>query len=126
MATESEQKRLLDAFTQISETWGIARKGIIVSTNGNRVGTWTWNKSSILVNPQDDTFKKLVRQLSKNGVLIRQPSKLELDAPVDAEFPGDSSVLVSKAFTRLTPGELDHALKIEGFFLVDLDIPLGE
>lgn len=126
MATESEQATLLRAFAQISETWGNARKGIIVSVNGNRVGTWTWTKSSLLVNPQDDEFKKTTRQLSKDGVLIRQPSKLELDAPVDADFPGDRSVLVNKAFSRLTPGELDHALKSEGFFLIDLDIPLAE
>lgn len=126
MATETEQKQLLRAFTQISETFGIARKGIIVTTTGNRVGTWNWTKSSILINPQDDEFKKVIRTFSKNGVFVRKPAKEELDAPVDPEFPADNTVLQSKALSRLTPGELDHALKKEGFFLIDLDIPVGE
>jgi len=126
MATETEQARLLRAFTQISETFGVARKGIIVTTTGTRVGTWNWTKSAILINPQDDTFKGLVRRFSKNGVFVRQPAKDDLDAPIDDEFPGDNSVLVSKALSRLTPGELDHALKREGYFLVDLDVPVGE
>jgi len=128
MATETEQKRLLRAFTQISETFGLSRKGIIVSSNGNRVGTWNWTKTSILINPQDDEFKKIIRGFSKNGVFVKQPTKegTGLEAPTDDEFPGDNTILVSKPLIRLTPGELDHALKQEGFFVIDLDVPVGE
>jgi len=126
LATEQQQRKLIDAFTRISEVWGVARRGLIVSTAGTRVGTWSWNKSNLLINPRDDEFKKLIRRLIKDGVFVRQTARRELDVPKDVEFPGDTSVLLSKPLTRLTPGEFDHALKVEGYFVVDLDVPLGE
>lgn len=126
MATEKEQKKLLDAFTQISEVWGTARNGLIVAANGSRAGTWSWNKSALLVRPQDDQFRTLIRRLTKDGVLIRQVTKRELDNPQDADFPADNTVLVSRPLVRLTPGELDHVLKVQGYFVIDLDVPIAE
>lgn len=124
MPTEKEQRAVLDAFTKISETWGIARKGMIVTSNGVRVGTWSWNKSALLVRPIEDTFKTLIRRLVKDGVLVRQVTKSELEAPKDADFPADNTVLVSRPLARLTPGELDHTLKVDGYFVIDLDLPV--
>ena len=126
MASEKEPKEVLDAFTQISEVWGTARNGMIVSANGSRAGTWAWNKSALLVRPQDDEFKKLIRRMTKDGVMVRKVTKREIDDPQDADFPADNTVLVSRPLARLTPGELDHVLKVAGYFVIDLDVPIAE
>jgi len=111
-------KELLAAFTRLSQAWDIERSGIITTFNGARVASWNWNKRRMLVNPENDGFRKLFRRLNKNGVLKRIPSKRLGTEPVV-----DNTVLVSVPVSESTPGELDHMLKGEGYYLIDLNVP---
>lgn len=117
-------REIIDAFAGISEVWGVARKGILVGLNGARAGTWSWNKRRMFVNPEEGSdFLKVMRRLQKDGVVVREPaSKL---SGSDDNLTGDASVQVTKELGRLTPGELDHALKLEGFFLIDSELPIS-
>ncbi len=112
-------KELLDAFSRLSQAWDIERSGIIITFNGARVASWNWNKTRMLVNPESDDFRKLFRRLNKDGVLKRIPSKRLGKEPVV-----DSTVLVGVPVSQSTPGELDHMLKNEGYYLIDLDVPV--
>jgi hypothetical protein len=112
-------KELLDAFSRLSQAWDIERSGIITSFNGARVASWNWNKRRMLVNPETDDFRKLFRRLNKNGVLKRIPSK-----KLGKEPTVDNTVLVTVPVSQSTPGELDHTLKGEGYYLIDLNVPV--
>lgn len=120
---EEIQKQVLEAFARIGTVWGQARKGIIVSFNGVRVGTWVWQKSRMLVKSETKDFKTLIQDMQKNGILVQEPAEA-LGTPEDELLPGPATSLVSIPFGSAAPGVLDHALKLEGYYLLDLAIPL--
>lgn len=117
MPTEEE---LVGAFSRLAQVWDIRRRGIIISFTGDRVATWNWNKNRMSISPEDREFRKVLRNLNKDGIFKRVPAK---------KLPGNedvvnTSALVSVPLSQTSPGELDHALKLEGYFLVDMELPL--
>ncbi len=119
MPHKATDEELLAAFSRLAQVWDVARSGIIVSFNGARVASWNWNKTRMFVNPEDLAFRKIFRQLNKNGVLKRIPNKKLGKEPVV-----DSTVLTTIPISQTTPGELDHHLKTSGYYLIDLNLPL--
>lgn len=117
-------KQLIDTFERIDKVWGISRKGLIISLNGARVGVWQWNREGMFINPQSAQFRKDFRELSKSGILIHQPVKIEKNEDVDDTI--SSSILRTIPIARASPGELDSALKEIGYFMIETDLNLGE
>jgi hypothetical protein len=117
MATDIE---IINALDNIGSVWGVARSGIVVSLTGGRVGTWNWNQSRLLVNPEDDNFKKAFRELSKRGILVREPTKRSKENAADED--SIASVLRVMPFTKASPGELDFALKEIGYFVIETNL----
>lgn len=115
---EETQKAVFDAFRRIGEVWGQARKGIIVAFNGTRVGTWVWNSGRMLIKSEDKDFKVLIDNLQKLGVMVREPVKNLVQS--DSKLGNISSTLVTVPLGSIAPGTLDHVLKLEGYFVIDL------
>lgn len=132
MATrESKEKELLEAFARIGNVWGLTRQGIIVSFNGARVGTWTWTQSKMMIKPENDDFKSVVKKLNKEGISVAVPApridvgEAELKDS-DVAFYGPTIAFDTEPLANAAPGLLDHALKLEGFYLIDLNLPIGK
>lgn len=119
MATEEE---IVQSFARLADVWGVTRKGLVVSINGARVGTWSWNKQRMVINAEDDEFGKVVRRLQKDGIIHRVPG--EVRPSDDAEETTGTSILEVLPLTKATPGLLDSALKQEGYLVIDLNLPL--
>lgn len=119
MATNEEtlQKQVVDAFQRIGDVWGQARKGIIVAFNGQRVGTWVWNPGRLMIKAEDKNFKTLITDLQKSGLQVRQPVKV-LGVAKDQGI--ESSVLSTIPLGSASPGTFDHALKLHGYYVIDL------
>jgi len=117
MPTEEE---FVETFSRLTQVWDIRRRGMIISFTGDRVATWTWNKNRMVINPEDPQFRKVFRALTRDGIFKRVPAK---------KLPGDedvvnTSALISVPLSQTSPGELDHALKLEGYYIIDLELPL--
>lgn len=117
MPTEEE---LVGAFSRLAQVWSIRRRGMIISFAGDRVATWTWNKNRMIVNPEDSQFRKVFRSLNRDGIFKRVPAK-KLSEDEDVV---NTSALISVPLSQASPGELDHALKLEGYFVIDVELPL--
>jgi hypothetical protein len=122
MATNEE---ILRAFENYNNLWKTSRSGLIIGLTGARVGTWIYRNNTLIVDPEDDDFKKDFRKLSKEGIIVREPSRrLEVeDEDVD---PGDASVLRILPISQAGPGDLDSSLKIMGYFMIETDLPLAK
>lgn len=117
MPTEEE---FVEAFSRLTQVWNIRRRGMIISFTGDRVATWAWNKNRMIINPEDPEFRKVFRSLTRDGIFKRVPAK---------KLPGDedvvnTSALISVPLSQTSPGELDHALKLLGYYIIDLELPL--
>jgi hypothetical protein len=128
MATNTEkQKQLLESFVRIGQVWGAARRGVIVSFNGARVGTWFWQNDRMMIKPEDEEFRKVIRKLNKQGITVASPAPRigveELDNS-DISFWGTTMAFETEPLSSAAPGTLDHALKLEGFFLIDLNLSI--
>src|SRR3970040_1118725 len=124
---EAREKQLLEAFTRIGNAWGITRQGIIVSFNGARVGTWTWTQNKMMLKPEEADFKHTVRKLTRDGISITVPApKIEREGLDDSDivFAGHTVAVDTTPLASAAPGLLDHALKLEGFYLIDLNVPI--
>lgn len=117
MPTEEE---LVGAFSRLTQVWDIRRRGMIISFTGDRVATWTWNKNRMTINPEDPGFRKVFRDLNRDGIFKRVPAK-KLSEDEDVV---NTSALISVPLSQASPGELDHALKLEGYFVIDVELPL--
>lgn len=117
-------KEIIDTIETLNTVWGVSRSGLIISLSGARVGTWTWNKARLLVSPQNDQFKKDFRQLTANGILIKEPVKGDknLDVETDSTTSMPSTLRVLPV-SQAAPGELDFALKAIGYFMIETDLP---
>lgn len=118
MATTEQE--LVGAFSRLSQVWDIRRRGIIISFTGDRVASWNWNKNRMVVNPEEPKFRKVLRDLNKDGIFKRIPAK---KLP-ESEDVVNTTALITIPVSQTSPGELDHALKVEGYYLIDLELPL--
>lgn len=128
MATNTQkEKQLLEAFVRIGQVWGQARRGIIVSFNGARVGTWSWAQNRMMIKPEDETFRKVIRKLNRQGIITSTLApKIETEEidNSDISFFGPAVAFQTEPLSSAAPGTLDHALKLEGFYLIDLNLPI--
>lgn len=115
---EETQKAVFAAFKRIGEIWGQSRRGIVVSFNGARVGTWVWNPGRMLIKTEDKDFKVLIDNLQKQGIMVREPIKKAVRK--DSGLGSTESTLVTVPLGSVAPGTLDHALKMKGYFVIDL------
>lgn len=128
-ANSAKEKALLEAFVRIGNVWGLTRQGIIVAFNGARVGTWTWTQNKMMLKAEDDSFGKIIRKLTKEGISIAVPApKIEAEELDDSDvaFFGATIAFDTTPLASAAPGLLDHALKLEGYFLIDLNVALGK
>ena len=112
---------IVQAIMDYNKYWNIPKNGLIVSLTGGRVGTWIWTGENLAVKPENDRFKKDFRQLVKNGIIVREPvKKLQRKDNIDI---ADSSSLRILPVTKAGPGQLDSALKVMGYFMIEADVP---
>ncbi len=122
--SDAEMVKIFESFARISDVWGGTRRGIIISVNGARVGTWSWNKSQMVINPEDREFRRTFRKLKREGILRRIPIKLKDTAGKVIENAGESGLRILP-INQATPGILDFALKQLGYLVIDLNLPLA-
>lgn len=124
MAQYSDEE-IIQAFKDFNDVWKISRSGLIISLTGARAGTWTWQSKILTVNAEDETFKKDLRQLVKQGIIVRELTLGFTGSEDDIVKSGDASTLKIVPVSQAYPGQLDSALKVMGYFMLETSLGLN-
>ena len=121
-------KELNGALDNLLAVFKKPRSGIIVNQQGTRVGQWKWTRSRMLLVGEATDFQKLVKHYQKEGVPISTyevaPS-VPTENDLELDLQTATFVIKMKPLVDLLPGQLDLALKLKGYYLMDYNLPIG-